>query len=251
MAAPSAPIESSAAGPTGGFARVIGVLINPGPTFESIAAKPTWIIPILLSCVMAIVILMLFGSRVGWRSFMERKLANNQQFEQMSPHDREAAMDRAVKIGTISAYVIGPIAPILYALVAAAVLLAAFNLLASARIGFITSLSIVSYGWVPFLLSGVLGIVLLLVKDPSTIDLEHLVASNAGAFMSNDSPKWLLALATSLDLFVFWVLALLAIGYHKASPKKVSLGKSLAIVIGVWVIWVLLRVGSAGAFGGG
>lgn len=248
MAAPSAPIEITPAGPTGGFARVIGVLVSPVRTFESIATKPTWLIPILLSCILSVVLLMLFGTRVGWRGFMERKLANDQRFEQMSPQDREVNLERAVKIGTISAYVIGPVAPIVYAVITAAVLLAAFNLLANARIGFITSLSIVSYGWVPFLVSGILGVILLLVKDPSTIDLEHLVASNVGAFLSNDAPKWLLALATSIDLFVFWVIGLLALGYHKASPKRVSFGKSLVIVICVWVIWVLLRVGGAGAF---
>src|SRR5579862_2181866 len=155
MAAPSAPIETTSAGPTGGFARVIGVLVSPVRTFESIATKPTWLIPILLSCIISVVLLMLFGSRVGWRGFMERKLANDQRFEQMSPQEREVNLERAVKIGTVSAYVIGPVAPIVYAVITAAVLLAAFNLLANARIGFITSLAIVSYGWVPFLVSGI------------------------------------------------------------------------------------------------
>lgn len=246
---PSNPIDSTPPSTsTNSFGRIIGVLVNPGPTFESIAARPTWLVPLLVSSIIYIAVVGLFSYRVGWRAFMERQFANNPRIEQLDASQREAALDRAVKFAPIFAYLGGTIGTVLSAVIVAAILLAAFNLLASARIGFVTSLSIVTYGWMPLAVSGLLGIILLLIKDPSTIELEHLVASNVGAFLSNDSPKWLEALTTSLDLFAFWSIALMSIGFSKASPKKVSLGKGFAIVIGMFVFYLLVKVGWVGAF---
>jgi hypothetical protein len=31
-----------------GFGRLIGVLVSPGKTFESIARRPTWLVPLLV-----------------------------------------------------------------------------------------------------------------------------------------------------------------------------------------------------------
>jgi hypothetical protein len=100
----------------------------------------------------------------------------------------------------------------------------------------------------PKVISGLLGIVVLLVKDPATIDLNNLVASNAGAFLADNSPKWLVALLTPVDLFSFWVMILMAIGYSAAAPKKLSSVKAFAWIFSLWVVYVLVRVGLTAAF---
>ena len=68
------------------------------------------------------------------------------------------------------------------------------------------------------------------MKAPDTINIENLVADNVGAFLSGDSPHWLMTLGTSLNLFAFWNIALMGVGFSAASPKKVSIGKGIAIV---------------------
>jgi hypothetical protein len=123
-----------------------------------------------------------------------------------------------------------------------------FNLIAGARVSFAQALGVVSYSWVPGIIGGVIGLILLFVKAPETIDLEHLVASDVGAFLSGDSPKWLMSLCTSLNLFTFWEIALMGIGFSAASPKKVSIGKGIAIVGACWALYVLAKVGWVGAF---
>ena len=127
-------------------------------------------------------------------------------------------------------------------------LLGGMNLMAGARINFKTSMAIVSYSWTPFIISGLIGILLLFIKPPDTIELEHLVASNVAAFLPDDAPKWLESLGMSIDFFSFWVIALQAIGFSAASPKKLTFGKSLAIILLVWAIYVLFKSGLAGAF---
>jgi hypothetical protein len=132
--------------------------------------------------------------------------------------------------------------------IVAAVFLGAFNLVIGAKTTFSTALGIVSYSWVPLLIHGVLGIVILFVKDPSTIDIKNLVASNPGALLSDDSAKWLVTLCTSLDIFAFWVMALQAFGFSATNPKKISFGKAFGTIFAVWFLYLLVRVGFAAAF---
>ena len=249
MTTPPSAIESTAPQPArlSAFGRLTGVLFSPKATFEDIAAKPGFILPIAIIIVLTVAVVAVFGQRVGWRQFMEQQFAKSPQTANLSAEEKEQRMATAVKIAPIIGYVQIIVVPIA-ALIIGAVLMGAFNLIASARITFLQSLSIVSYGWVPGIIGGVIGLILLFIKSPDTIDLEHLVASDVGAFLSGDSPKWLMSLCTSLNLFTFWEIVLMGIGFSAASPKKVSIGKGITIVAVCWAIWTLGKVGWVGAF---
>jgi len=249
MTTPPSAIESTAPQPArlSAFGRLTGVLFSPKATFEDIAAKPGFILPIIIIIVLTVAVVAVFGQRVGWRQFMEQQFAKSPQTANLSAEEKEQRMATAVKIAPIIGYVQIIVVPIA-ALIIGAVLMGAFNLIASARITFLQSLSIVSYGWVPGIIGGVIGLILLFIKSPDTIDLEHLVASDVGAFLSGDSPKWLMSLCTSLNLFTFWEIVLMGIGFSAASPKKVSIGKGITIVAVCWAIWTLGKVGWVGAF---
>lgn len=234
------------------FGRMIGVLFSPKPTFESIVRRPSWILPLVIIVFISIAIIFIFGQRVGWRSYMIRQDQQStraqKQMESMTAEKREEMLNTQTKVAPIFAYVGSVLGIFIVAVVVAAVLMLAFNLTSGTKIGFVPSLSIVSYSWVPGIIGGLLAIAILYLKDPSTVDLEHLVASNAGALLSDDSPKWLLSLLTSLDLFTFWEIILMAVGYSAADPKKVSFGKALATIVGVWVIYLVVKVGLTAAF---
>jgi hypothetical protein len=249
MTTPPSAIESTAPQPArlSAFGRLTGVLFSPKATFEDIAAKPGFILPIIIIIGLTVAVVAVFGQRVGWRQFMEQQFAKSPQTANLSAEEKEQRMATAVKIAPIIGYVQIIVVPIA-ALIIGAVLMGAFNLIASARITFLQSLSIVSYGWVPGIIGGVIGLILLFIKSPDTIDLEHLVASDVGAFLSGDSPKWLMSLCTSLNLFTFWEIVLMGIGFSAASPKKVSIGKGITIVAVCWAIWTLGKVGWVGAF---
>ncbi len=165
----------------------------------------------------------------------------------MTPEQRQQALDRAVPIARIIGYV-GATIGYVVALLLAAIFLGAFNLIAGAGLRYNTSLGIVSHALMPGAISGMLAIVVLYLKDPDTIDLEHLVASNLGAFLGSDTPRWLVTLASSIDLFVFWIIFLLATGFSVASPRKVTMGKALGTILGFWAAYVLVKVGWAAAF---
>lgn len=246
--APAAPVP----GPTNSFARVFGALFSPKGTFGSIAKQPTWVLPLILMCVFQIALIATFSKQVGWRAFMERQNQSNsrvaKQMEQMTPDQREQMLNNQVKIAPIIGYVGAVLGPFIGALIVAVIFLAAFNLVLGSRIGFKTSLGIVSYAWVPALIAMILGIVIVFIKDPSTVDLQNLVASNPGAILSEDSPRWMVSLLGSLDLFSFWSMILLAFGFSATDAKKITFGKAFGTILSVWAIYVLLKVGIAAAF---
>jgi hypothetical protein len=228
--------------------RMFGALFSPQKTFESIARRPTWLPPVILASLLALAVVALFSHRVGWRSYLDKQVANSSRFQQLSPEQQRQTMEAQLKYAPRFAYGEVIIAPVAGALLLAGILLGVFNGLGGTRLNFKTSLGIVSYSWMPNVISGLLGIVVLLVKDPATIDLQNLVASNAGAFLADNSPKWLVAMLTPVDIFSFWVMILLAVGYSAAAPKKLSTVKAFAWIFSLWVVYVLVRVGVTAAF---
>jgi hypothetical protein len=251
MASPVTPSPNPAPS-VSSVGRIFGVIFSPKPTFESIAQRPTWILPLVLISILSIATIFIFGQRVGWRSYMERQIQTNsraqKQMEQMTPEQRENMLDKQTKFAPIVGYVFGVLGIFIVAVIVAAVLMVAFNLMSGGGIGFVTSLGIVAHSWVPGIIGGLLGILVLFLKDPSTIDIQHLVATNAGAFLSDDAPKWQEALLSSFDLFTFWSMILMGIGYSAANPKKISFGKALGTIVGVWLLYVVVKVGFAAAF---
>jgi hypothetical protein len=251
MASPVTP-SPEAAPPVSSFGRIFGAIFSPKSTFESIAQRPTWILPLVLLSILSIVTVYIFGQRVGWRSFMVRQDQQNsrlqKQMEQMTTEQRETMLDRQTKIAPIFGYVGAVLGIFIVAAIVATILMVAFNMMTGGGIGFMTSLGIVAHSWVPGIIGGLLGILVLFLKDPSTIDLQHLVATNAGAFLSDDAPKWLETLLSSFDLFTFWSMILMGIGYSAANPKKISFGKALGTIVVVWAIYVVCKVGFSAVF---
>ena len=251
MASPVTP-SPEAAPSVSSIGRIFGAIFSPKPTFESIAQRPTWILPLVLISILSVVTIFIFSQRVGWRSFMIRQDQQNsrlqKQMDQMTPEQRDKMLDQQTKIAPIFGYVFGVLGIFIVAVIVAAVLMVAFNVMTGGGIGFTTSLGIVTHSWVPGIIGGLLGILVLFLKDPSTIDLQHLVAANAGAFLSDDAPKWQEALLSSFDLFTFWSMILMGIGYSAANPKKISFGKALGTIVVVWAIYVVCKVGLTAAF---
>jgi uncharacterized membrane protein YkgB len=251
MASPVTP-SPEAAPSVSSIGRIFGAIFSPKPTFESIAQRPTWILPLVLISILSVVTIFIFSQRVGWRSFMIRQDQQNsrlqKQMDQMTPEQRDKMLDQQTKIAPIFGYVFGVLGIFIVAVIVAAVLMVAFNVMTGGGIGFTTSLGITTHSWVPGIIGGLLGILVLFLKDPSTIDLQHLVAANAGAFLSDDAPKWQEALLSSFDLFTFWSMILMGIGYSAANPKKISFGKALGTIVVVWAVYVVCKVGLTAAF---
>jgi hypothetical protein len=251
MATPVMPSPEPAK-PDSSMGRIFGVIFSPKPTFESIVQRPTWVLPLVLIILVSTVVIFVFGQRVGWRGFIERQDQANsrvqKQMENMTPDQRERMLETQTKYASIFGYVGVVLGTFVVAIVVAAVLLAAFNLIGGAKVNFMTSLAIVAHSWVPSIIGGILGILIIFLKDPSTVDIQHLVAANAGAFLPDDAPKWQETLLSAFDLFTFWTIILMSFGYSATNPKKISFGKAFGTIVSVWLLYVIVKVGFTAAF---
>lgn len=228
--------------------RIFGALFSPKATFQSIVRRPSWLLPVLLWCVCAAGVVGLFGHRGGWPSYFEKQMATNSRMQQMPADQQKRVMEAQLKYGPPVAYVEVVVVPFLVVLVVAAIFLGVFNGICGTKLNFSTSMGIVSHSYVPGIISALLGILVIALKDPSTIDLQNLVASNAGAFLASDAPRWQVALLGSFDLFSFWTMILQAVGYSAAAPKKLPFGRALTWILSVWVVYILVKVGLTAAF---
>jgi hypothetical protein len=241
--APTPSPETTA--PVSSVGRIFGVIFSPKPTFESIAQKPTWIVPLIVLTLLSIGVSSILAARADWREVVREQLDKSGRLDKIPQEKREDTISGGAVFAKYITYTAGFVGPAIGALISTAIYLVAFNVILGAGLKFKTSFSIVSYASVPSGLRAILGSVILLLKDPSTINPNNFVASNIAAFLSSDSPKWLLTLGTFLDVFAFWGLVLTAIGFSAANPKKLKLGTALGVVFGVYVVIVLLFVGLA------
>lgn len=238
--------------PANSIGRIFGAIVSPKETFESIAQKPTWLLPVILAAIISLGVFYSFSSRVGWQRAMERNLQTNpiaaRQMEQLSPEQRQQSIAVQTKVLPYVYYCMGVIIPFLGTLILAAIFLGLFKLVYGADLNLNVSMGIVSYSFVPRLIYSLLGILIIFLKDPSQVDLQNLVASNPGALLSTETARWLVVLATQFDFFTFWIMLLMALGFHAAAPKKVSVAGAFAGIFGLWAVFVIIVVGITAAF---
>jgi Yip1 domain len=228
--------------------RIIGVFFSPKATFEDVVRKPSWVLPIVLLTLFSIGVSFSINQRINWREFMGQQIEKSAQSANMSAEQKEQRIEGGAKFSPIVTWVIGVCGPILFALIVALVMWGAYNLLGGANTNFGTSFAITSHAALTGLVSSLLFILVLYLKPPGTVDMENPVATNLAAVLPDDSAKWLVALLKSFDIFTFWTLILLAIGFATTNPKKLKGSKAFTIAFSVWAVYVVCRVGGAWIF---
>jgi hypothetical protein len=238
---PIAPPGGPAAPPTkSAFQRIAGVLFNPVETFADIARRPDILIPLIVVVVISILSSIVVMPRVDFESAIRDSMAD--QKGEMSSEDRE----RVVRFGTAAAKAVGYAAPLLnvvFFAVIAAILLLVFRLLGGEG-NYKQAFSVTVYSWFPLLIQGILGLIILLAKGSVPAEqLPNLVMSNLGFLVDMKQNPVAFALLSALDIFTIWTLALFIIGFSFVA--RVSRAKSAAVVLSLWVILLLFKVGAA------
>ena len=238
------PSASEPQASTSAIGRVFGVLFSPKATFGDIVRKPTWMLPVAVLGVLALLVGIGINQKVNWHEFIRQQIEKSPQAARLSEEQKEKRIEAGTKIAPITAYA-GVLVTIVLVLMVALVMWGAYNVLAGVNPGYATALGIVSHAYVPVVIGNILFLVVLFLKAPGTLDLDNPVATNLAAFLPEDAPKWLEALGKNLDLFLLWVLILIAMGFAAASPKKLKGMKSYGIAFGVFAVYVVIRVGIA------
>jgi hypothetical protein len=232
---------------------MFGVFFSPGEIFGELARHPTWVAPVLLYTLLSLAVTYSFTERVGWERYLQRQMERNprfaQQLEQVPAEQRAALLQQQAAISKWIGYGIGTISYAVIIVLVAGVMLLAMNVLGSTALSYKTALAITAHAYMPWALAGLGGLAVIYLKDPSDVDIQDLLASHLGALLPEGASPALRALAGSLDLFTFWTLFLLAVGFAAAAPKKLTTGKAFGIALVPWGLYVLSKVGLAAVFG--
>lgn len=240
-----AATEESPQPSIGTWARLIGVITSPVQTFEDIARVPNWwraaIVIALLSLPATLALLWFFDAEKVMTMEMEKS-------GHSMPSGEQAEM--ALRVGKIFWW-LTPVFQIfigmpLFWLALGGIFYVSLKLAGGVHT-FAQTVSIAVHATVIPTLQGWLAIpVIAFATDRYALDLRNIVRSNATLFLPEDSPKTLYSLASSLDVFSFWMLAVLAIGLGAASKRPV--GSAVAVALW-WLLYVLVKIGIAAWFG--
>jgi hypothetical protein len=240
-----APEERASVSP---FGRIIGVFFSPKATFADIVRKPTWAVPFVLILLFGTVVCFAINQRTNWREFQRQQIEKNSSTASLPEDQKEQRIEMAAKYSPQFAYVFGVGVPAVWMLIVTLVMWGAFNVLGGAGTNFRTSFAITAHAFLTWLVSSVVYVLILYLKPFGTVDLNNPIAANVGAFLPDDAAKWLVSLGTSIDIFSFWTLALLAIGFAATNPRKLKGGKAFSIAFTVWAAYVVVKVGLAFIF---
>src|SRR5262245_18801464 len=221
------------------FSRIAGVFFEPAKTFEDIAERPRWFVPMLFILVSVWVMLGIFSQRIGWETVVRDSMDRNPRTAQMTAQERESA----ISIGSRFAAVAGfggtaIVIPCSYLLIAAVLVGIAAGMM-SAPVKFKQVFAVVCYSHIPMIVSSLLAIVVIFLKG-SEFNLQNPLMFNPAAAMDPlTTSKFVYSIASSLDLFSFWVIFLIATGLAAGSRHKLSFGGALFAVILPWAIYVV------------
>lgn len=225
------------------FQRIVGVLTAPLRTFAEIARRPDILVPLILIVVIG------YGATFAIMPRMDFDAMMDAQFEQakkQNPNMSEEDFERMSKFGTAFAKGIGFVQPLLmivWYVIIAGVLLLAFRMFGGEGT-FKQAFSVTLYAWIPYVILAIITTIIVVVKgsfDPITA--ATLVKSNPAFLVDMKEQMVLYSLLSQLDIFTFWVLALLIIGF--SSVSKFSKAKAAAVVIPIWLVLVVIRLGFA------
>lgn len=237
---PQPPLAAQPIAKKNAFQRLAGVLFAPAETFEDIVRKPDYLLPLILILLIGVASSVVLVPKLDFETMMREQMAA--QNREMSPEDMERVMKFATASGKVMTYA-GPIFSIVILLIIAGVLLLAFRLMGGEGT-FGQAFSVTLWSWMPLVVFSIVLTIIIATRESISPDLiPTIVRSNPGFLVDPKSQRVLYSLLTSIDLFVIWTLVLLSIGFSYVA--RVSKGKAAAIVISLWLVLVVFKLGFA------
>ena len=245
MSDPIAPSSTSASGPEMSTAETLtGIFFEPSRTYETLRARPRFLIAGLIVLALTSLLTLVLYTRVDMSQFIRSRIEQSQASSGVEISEEQMQMQ--VRVGRIFGMVAIPLlVPISFAAGAGLYLLGV--MVFGGSITYKKALSVWAYSSVPpAVLMVLIGVLILFLKAPETIDPERMIATNPGALLGEGSPRVLVALLSQFDLLRFYGLFLAALGLRKVG--KLSSGAAWGVVLALWAFGALLAVGSAAIF---
>src|SRR5262249_8063190 len=138
-----------------------------------------------------------------------------------------------------------PIISLLFVAIIGAVLMATFNFGLGTQISFKQALAIVFYGFLPAVIRSLLASITLFAgANTEGFNFSNPIGTNIAYYMNiSETPHWLYALCSWIDLFTIWIYVLIGLGFAIVGKRKRSTG--IAVIMGWYAVIVLVSVAFA------
>ncbi len=225
------------------------IFISPGETFEDLRRKPRFILAILLMLIVMGVFQFLFVQKLGedrMKSAVVEQMEKNPQLQSLPPDQKEAAIERGTKFGSIVRYLF-PVILLIVLLIGGLIYWLAGKVMGGSG-NFLHGLSVWAYSSLPPTLVMMLAnILILFLKSPDEIDIaasqRGLIHANPSFFIDGKTMPVLATLLATFDFFQIWGWVLAAIGLQKV--MKLSKSSAWSIVLILALVGLTFRILSA------
>lgn len=226
--------------------RLAGIFFSPGAAFADVARKPDFIAPLIVSILSTLAVTETMLAKIGMERIVRATIERRSQASSLSPEQIEQRVSQGAKIGAIIAHVSGLLGAPIFLLIVAGVGLLILNGMLGSQLKFRTAFSVACYANMVFVLGSLVALAMILFGDPEHFNPESPRPTNIGFFLNPlETPKPLMSLASSFDLFTLWYLGVLGIGFSEAAGRKVKALTVFLIFFGVWMVLVLGKMGFA------
>lgn len=209
------------------FSRMGGVYASPRDAFGEIGRAPAVWVPLIVLLIITLLVGFYLSKNVDVESAMAAQLESAVQQGRMTQQQMEQQLAIMSKFAGVQVILMTTIGSLLSVLVIAGYA-KLFSIFSGAESRFKPLLSVTIYVLIAIsIIQSGLMVLILQLKGPGEVDLAHInsvVASSLGAIltslMGDDAlPKFVMGLANAVDVFVIWMIVLLAIGYSVVSKK--------------------------------
>ena len=224
----------------------MGVFLSPSETFEDVVRAPDFLAPLALGVIASVAFVEVMLVKIGIERIIRLQIANSSRAATMTPEQIDQAVSQGAKIGGIFTHIIGVVGPPIFLLIVAAVGLGIVSAIFGAKTKFSTAFSVTCYANLVNLLGAAMGLIFLLFGDPEHFNPNTPAPTSLGFFLDQaHTSKPLFALASSLDVFSLWLLALLGIAFSAVTRRQAKPRSVFFAFFGLWVIVVLIKMGWA------
>jgi hypothetical protein len=226
--------------------RLMGVFISPGETFEDVARKPGFWAPLIVIVLGTAAMIETMIWKVGLERLARMGIEQSGRASSMSPEQIDQAVSTGMKFARVTMPIFAVLGPPIVLLIIAGVGILIVNVIFGAQTKFKTVFSLVCYADLVSLLALIMAVAMMFFGDPEHLNSSNPVPGNVGFFLNpHEVSKPIYALASSADIFTFWLLILLGVGLSKATGGKVKPVPIFMVFTGVWILYVLAKVGLA------
>ncbi len=238
-----APVEAG-----GFFQNLLDLYFSPREAFARIVRAPRFLLPLVVYVAIVLGFTGIWMHKVDPTEFMKTQIEESGRADKMTAEQKQAVIETQAKMMPIFGWVFAPVFIAILILVVSGVLMFVFRFFYSGDVGFKQAVAIAIWTFLAVsIVSTPVMLTVMTLKGDWNLDPNQVVQANLGLLLDKSAaakPLW--ALFTSIDVFVLWMVFLLATGFAVACKKPTS--SALWGVAVPWLIIVAIKVGFAALF---